>query len=386
MTTPHAAHSLPPSVSPPVAKRLAPFRSKDFRRLYVLNICEFFATTLSRLSALQWLFEATGDGRALGGLGLVTLVCQIPSIALGGVLADTLDRAKLVSRVQTMSAMVAFVRFLLCAGNALSPWVIYTTVGLLEVCARLESSARSAIITAVVSEADLPDAVTIVTITQYFGEILAPFAFWLLADVGGSSNAHPVDGETHATLTLAFAAAFFSYLPCAVLPRTIEAQTTPESAAHGQSLRSEDAKPPQDAGSGGGKASISRLWLQGLAKMVEGLRYIKGHPLLPGLYALGTLLVLVAPSRSGPLPIPDTAALAHASAGEHTILTRIALLGGVQTGASLASPSIVSSSPCGWVRGLLRVSRTVSLPAVPWRCSSLPTLVAAPSVRSPRLR
>ena len=56
---------------------LAPFRERDFTLLYVTNFFELFATTLSRLSALQWLYEATGDGRALGMIGAVTLVCQI---------------------------------------------------------------------------------------------------------------------------------------------------------------------------------------------------------------------------------------------------------------------------------------------------------------------
>jgi membrane protease YdiL (CAAX protease family) len=36
---------------------------------------------------LQWLYEATGDVVALGLVGVVTLMCQLPSIALGGVLA-----------------------------------------------------------------------------------------------------------------------------------------------------------------------------------------------------------------------------------------------------------------------------------------------------------
>ena len=121
-----------------------PFRSRDFRLLYLTNLCEFFAVTLSRLAALQWLFEATNDGRALGGLGVVTLFCQLPSIALGGVLADTLDRKLLVSRVQSAALAVAFVRFALCWADVMAPSHIYITVGLLEVTSRLESSARGA--------------------------------------------------------------------------------------------------------------------------------------------------------------------------------------------------------------------------------------------------
>ena len=275
----------PLSEETPRRSKLAPFKSADFRRLYLLNLAEFFGTTLSRLSALQWLFEATGDGRSLGGLGIVTLICQIPSIALGGVLADSFERTLLVSRCQMGCTFVAFTRVLLCAANALSPAFIYITVGLLEILSRLESSARGAMVTAVVPEAELPDAISILQLSQYIGEIVAPFAFWMLADMAASPSSHSSAGgggaddepPPPATLTLAFAAAAFSFMPCAVLPRLITADTRPVggSGVNGSSGRS-----------GGVRGAISHAWLAGLGKMVEGVRYIARHPLLPGLYAL----------------------------------------------------------------------------------------------------
>ena len=259
---------------------LVPFQSKDFRLLYIINVCEFFATTLSRLAALQWLYEATGDGRILGGLGVVTLTCQIPSIALGGVLADTVTRTHLVSNVQAVSTFVAFLRFVLCLADSLSVHLIYLTVGLLEITTRLESSARSSIVTSVVPAHALPHAVTLEKITQYLGEILAPFIFWALADVGSSS------------LTPPFAAAALSFLPCALLPRFIRANTTPgEALGMSKSSSSSDGNDEPSVagrwrGCGAPMTAVSRSWFQGLARMVEGIRYIAGHPLLPGLYAL----------------------------------------------------------------------------------------------------
>mmetsp|Transcript_11169 Transcript_11169/g.22558 ORF Transcript_11169/g.22558 Transcript_11169/m.22558 type:complete len:308 (-) Transcript_11169:595-1518(-) len=251
----------------------APFRSRDFTLLYLTNISEFFATVLSRLSALQQLFEVTGDGLALGGLGIVTLVCQIPSIALGGVLADTFRRTTMVSCVQAVAATVGTIRFLLCAGGALTPAAVYVTVGLLEICARIEASARSSILPAVVKPAELPHAVSIVSITQYAGEIAAPFIFWILADAGG-------------TLTLSFAAAALSFLVAAILPRWINADTLPHGCGAVDNALEATV---EEKGTGGGRSplrTVTRAWVGGLWRMVEGIRYIIGHPLLPGLYAL----------------------------------------------------------------------------------------------------
>ncbi|KAL3922710.1 MAG: hypothetical protein SGPRY_004463 [Prymnesium sp.] len=238
----------------------------DFALLYFTNLSEFFGTTLSRLSALQWLYETTGDARVLAALGAVTLLCQIPSIALGGVLADSIRRTTLVSTVQSFAALIATVRWLLCSSDVLSVSHVYVTVALLEICCRIEASARASITPACVKPAELPQAISLLMITQYAGEIVAPFFFWLLADAGGK-------------LTFSFAAAALSFLICAVLPRLISADTLPVQA---------DAESPAHASSdrGCGAPALRRAWLVGLGRMVQGLKYILHHPLLPGLYAL----------------------------------------------------------------------------------------------------
>ena len=390
------------------SSRLAPFLSRDFTLLYLINICEFFASTLSRLCALQWLYEATGDVVALGLVGVVTLMCQLPSIALGGVLADVLPRAPLVANVQSVAALVAVLRWLLCAAGALSPAIIYLTIGMLECTKYLEGSARDVILPQVVSSDSLPHAVSIVMITKYAAEIAAPFVFWALADAGGA-------------LTLAFFTAAVGFAACAVLPRLIRADTTPKSdeqSADGGLKRagrdaaesvgmlspSSDGTGPAGALSGAARTTsvaaasltsrrehsllgssrrehpllgsllwLSRAWRSALVKMVEGVRYILSHPLLPGLYALDWGFTCVSYYReSSPCgSVSGLHACAHHGARRY------------------APPSQVSSSPCGSVSGSRTVYRWASRAAVWSLCSSWPTSLAAwraLSARSPSTR
>ena len=275
---------------PPALSWHAPFRNRDYVLLYTTNVCEFLASTLSRLSATQWLYEATGSAISLGALGAVTLVCQIPAIALGGVLADEFDRKRWISNVQTASTLIATVRFLLCLTGTLTPWHIYVTVGMLEICMRLESSSRAAIVAMVVPEKAIAHAVSIKIITQNVGEICAPFLFWALAESGGAAtegahggvetNATGTAGDRGATsLAVCFAMAALAFLPCALLPRLIRTDTRPAAAA-------EDEAAPNGGGSGGGGGGAASKVASRVRAMVDGLRYIMGHPLLPGLYAL----------------------------------------------------------------------------------------------------
>jgi MFS family permease len=194
---PDRRHSSPSS-------SFAPFAFGDFRLLYFINIFEFLATTLSRLASLQWLYETTHSGFALGLVGVVTLITQVPAIAAGGVLADEFDRKKVVSACQTVAAMTACLRFLLCTTDRLSPAVMYLTIGVLQILRRLEESARSSITGSILPKALLPQAMSISIVTTNLGEILAPIMFLFVS--------------RSASLDRAFFLAFLSFVPCAVLP------------------------------------------------------------------------------------------------------------------------------------------------------------------------
>ena len=109
---------------------------------------------------------------------------------------------------------------------------------------------------AVVPAESIPNAISVVTVVQMAGEVLAPLLFAL---VSGSPSLAP-----------AFLLAALAYAPAALLPLTIRAEGRAEGAAA--------------ATAQGGRAAV--------ASLVEGLRYILDHPLLPGLYALDWGLTL----------------------------------------------------------------------------------------------
>ena len=111
---------------------------------------------------------------------------------------------------------------------------------------------------AVVPAESIPNAISVVTVVQMAGEVLAPLLFAL---VSGSPSLAP-----------AFLLAALAYAPAALLPLTIHAEGRAEGAAAATA-----------------QASSARA---ALASLVEGVRYILNHPLLPGLYALDWGLTL----------------------------------------------------------------------------------------------
>ena len=225
------------------------FQQRDFSRLYMTNVFEFGAATLAKLAVLQWLFEATGSGLALGGLGTVMLCTATPATLVGGVLADIVDRKLLIAVCMAVNALACLILAVTEFAGLLHPAHIYIATAVFQIARRLEAPARSSLVGVVVPEADVPSAVSATVLTQNVGEVLAPLVFAAAA--------------SFRSLGVAFGFGALFYATAACLPLTIGAK----GLAAG--------------------AGSERRTVRGAARaLLDGLSYIFRHPLLPGLYAL----------------------------------------------------------------------------------------------------
>ena len=107
------------------AKPSSPFRSRDFIWLFLTNVSEFCGATLAKLSTLQFLYEETGSGVALGALGFVMLLSMVPATLYGGVLADQVDRKRLVAVCMAVCCAVSLLLGVLEACGLLRAWHIF---------------------------------------------------------------------------------------------------------------------------------------------------------------------------------------------------------------------------------------------------------------------
>ena len=103
----------------------SPFRSRDFVLLFLTNVSEFCGATLARLSTLQFLYEETGSGLALGALGFVMLLSMVPATLYGGVLADQVDRKRLVAVCMAVCCAISLLLGVLAACGLLRAWHIF---------------------------------------------------------------------------------------------------------------------------------------------------------------------------------------------------------------------------------------------------------------------
>lgn len=253
--------------------------------MWLSSAASLLAMQLRLLVAGVWLYEETGSGLQLGLLGIVQLAVQLPGVLFGGALADQLNRKKLIAFTQSFSLVFLVVLTVLMATGSLKPWHIYAVTGILGVTSVLGGPARSAITANIVPRSHLMHAVTSNTATFQIGAILAPLAFAAAFTTLGP------------TTTFAIAAAFA--LPASALPLFIR---TPGVT---------DTNPEVPM--------VRRMW--------EGFLFVKGHPILPGLYLMDVGVTIVSYYRMILPLIADK--MFRAGAGAVGVLNAANSFGGV---------------------------------------------------------
>jgi len=283
----------------------------SFRILYASRSVTLFGTQATDVALLVQAKQLTGSAFAVGLLGVAELIPLVVFGLYGGVLADRLDRRRLLRWCEAGLGLLAAA----LAGNAVAPhpavWPLYALAAGMSVLTALQRPSLEAAIPRTVARGQLAAAAALLSLSGNAGAIIG-------ATVGGAIAAGPGAGWVYGFDTVSFAVSFL--LLCRLRPL-----------------------PPPDPG--------EHPAGPGLRAILDGLRYARGRPDLLGSY----LADLAAMTLSYPnAVIPFIAASLHASWA---------------TGLLFAAPSAGSlavSATGGWLSRVHRYGRAIALAAAGW--------------------
>ena len=164
------------------ARVRGPWQEPSFRWYWAGALAQAMSHGMQFL-VLGWLvLEVTGDQTQLG---LTISLYGLPNIAFlmaGGVIADRLDRKQLLMVTQTVvGAMIGVLAALTITGQV-ALWHIYLAAALLGVLQGLNMPARLAMLSDLVGERKLLDAVGQFNAAQHAGRIVGPPIAGVLID------------------------------------------------------------------------------------------------------------------------------------------------------------------------------------------------------------
>ncbi|MDP7612839.1 MAG: MFS transporter [Dehalococcoidia bacterium] len=237
--------------SPP-DKPWAAFHFRDYRILWTSSVTAMLTMNLRIIATGIWLYEETGAGSTLAWLGLVEFVMRIPANLYGGALADEVDRKKIMVASQFASFALIGIMALLLSMDSLMIWHVYVVTAFLSATSVMSNPARSALTANIVPKSYLVHAVATNTITMQIGTIAMPLVFWITS--------------LTTTLTLTFVIASLCGLISTIVPIFIHTPGMAKNVSRGSSR---------------------------VKNIIEGLKYVKSHPILPGLYLLDICVTVV---------------------------------------------------------------------------------------------
>lgn len=136
-------------------------RSRDYR-LFVAGQLVSLIGTWMQMVAQSWLVYRLTQSTLL--LGLVGFASQIPVFLLaplGGVVADRLDRRRVLVATQSAMMVLALALAALTLGGIIRIWHIFTLAALLGVANAFDIPARQAFVVQLVERDDLPNAIAL---------------------------------------------------------------------------------------------------------------------------------------------------------------------------------------------------------------------------------
>ena len=229
------------------------FEFIDYRILWASAITAMFTMNLRVIVTGIWLYEETGSGFTLAWLGILEFVMRIPANLYGGALADQIDRKKIIIFCQLASFIVMTILTLLLFVEKLEIWHVYSATALLSATSVMSHPSRSALTANVVPKTHLVHAVATNTITMQISTIILPVIFWI-------TSLTP-------TLTLTFGVTAFFGLLSFIIPFYIKTS----GSKHLEIKKN--------------KSTINNI--------IDGLKYVISHPILPGLYLLDISVTVV---------------------------------------------------------------------------------------------
>jgi hypothetical protein len=290
---------------------LGPLRqSQPFRRLWGGYLVSTFGSQLTVVAIPYQVFILTHSSLDVGLVGLAQILPVLAGSLFGGSIADAVDRRALLLLTQLSLAGCSLGLALNCSGGHATLWPLYALSALGAGVASVDSPARSAVLATLVGRSMFASANALWQLLFQLGQVGGPAIAGLLLGQVGIASVYWIDAATFAV----------SFLAVASLPAL---------------------RPP---------AGGTRF---GFGSIAEGLRYLKGRPVLQGTFVIDLNAMVLGMPRA----LFPALALVRFHGGAGTVGLLYAAPGvGALIGALLS----------GWVVAVRRQGRAVLVAVAVW--------------------
>ena len=168
-------------------------RYPDFRRLWLSGLISYFGSMFTYVALPFQVKELTGSYLAVGLIGLVEIIPLVIFGLYGGVLADHMDRKRMIWVTEAAALFLSAILLI----NSLLPSpklaVIYIIAALFAAVDGLQRPSADAILPRLVEHKDLPAASALMSLRWQVGMVTGPALAGVLISIAGVSAGFILD-------------------------------------------------------------------------------------------------------------------------------------------------------------------------------------------------
>jgi MFS family permease len=173
---------------------LTPLRKyRDFRLIFTAGLFSYFGSMITFVALPFQIKELTGSYWMVGLIGAVEIIPLIIFGLYGGVLADHVDRKKMIWLTEFGTLVATFILFLNALRDKPSVVLIFIIAAIFAALSGLKRPSQEAILPRLVNHGDLPGASALMSLRWQFGGIVGPAVGGILVATYGAETGYLVD-------------------------------------------------------------------------------------------------------------------------------------------------------------------------------------------------
>lgn len=180
-------------------------RNRDFDLYWGGVILSQVGTRGAVAANLYQVYELTGSTAQVGLVGIAQAIALIVLSPLGGVVADRMDRKRLLQYSQAAALVVSAVLAAVTLAGTATTWMVVLSSLLATAAATFDQPARQALIPALVPRERLVDAFALLNPSRELAVLAGPALAGVLIAVWGPGAVYLLDAVTYALLVATLA-------------------------------------------------------------------------------------------------------------------------------------------------------------------------------------
>ncbi len=169
---------------------------RDFKLLFTAGLFSYFGSMITFVALPFQVKELTGSFWAVGLIGVVEIIPLIVFGLYGGVLADYLDRKKMIWFTEFGTLIATSILLINSLQEKPSVILIFVIAAIFAALSGLKRPSQDAILPRLVNHDDLPSASALMSLRWQFGGIVGPSAGGLIIATYGAGAGYLIDCAT----------------------------------------------------------------------------------------------------------------------------------------------------------------------------------------------